>query len=210
MPPHWAEFFQSYGRLGSAEIAGRNEDLTRLLRENGVTYNIYGDPSGLNRPWQLDIIPFLISKDEWPYMEAGLLQRARLLNLILEDIYGDRRLIRNGILPFELLYNHPGFLRQCCGIRLPGRQHLVMYSADLARSRDGRLWVVNDRTRAPSGSGYALENRTAMTRVVPELFDGQKVRHLAPYFNALRDGLNGLAPVSPPNRGSQPLHGSSF
>jgi uncharacterized circularly permuted ATP-grasp superfamily protein/uncharacterized alpha-E superfamily protein len=197
MPPHWAEFFQSYGRLGSEEIAGRNEDLTRLLRENGVTYNIYGDPSGLNRPWQLDIIPFLISKDEWPSMEAGLLQRARLLNLILEDIYGDRRLIRNGILPFELLYNHPGFLRQCCGIRLPGRQHLVMYSADLARSRDGRLWVVNDRTQAPSGSGYALENRTAMTRVVPELFDGQKVRHLAPYFNALRDGLNGLAPRQP-------------
>lgn len=194
MSPHWETFFQSYSRLGSEEIAGRNEDLTRLMRENGVTYNIYGDPSGLNRPWKLDIIPFLISKEEWPSIEAGLQQRARLLNLILEDIYGDRRLIRNGILPFELLYNHPGFLRQCCGIRLPGRQHLVMYSADLARSRDGRIWVVNDRTQAPSGSGYALENRTAMTRVVPELFDGQKVRHLSPYFNALRDGLTELAP----------------
>lgn len=194
MPAHWETFFQSYSRLGSDEIAGRNEDLTRLMRENGVTYNIYGDPSGLNRPWKLDIIPFLISKEEWTSIEAGLQQRARLLNAILEDIYGKRRLIRNGILPFELLYNHPGFLRQCCGIRLPGRQHLVMYSADLARSSNGRIWVVNDRTQAPSGSGYALENRTAMTRVVPELFDGLKVRHLSPYFNSLRDGLTELAP----------------
>ena len=194
MPPHWAEFFQSYHRLGDEEIAGRNEDLTRLMRESGVTYNIYGDPSGLNRPWKLDIIPFLISQEEWPAIEAGLAQRARLLNAILEDIYGERRLIRSGVLPFELLYNHPGFLRQCCGIPLPGRQHLVMYSADIARGKDGRIWVVNDRTQAPSGSGYALENRTAMTRVVPELFDGLKVRHLSPYFNALRDGLTDLAP----------------
>ncbi|HVU98730.1 MAG TPA: circularly permuted type 2 ATP-grasp protein [Puia sp.] len=194
MPLHWAAFFRSYARLGSEEIAGRNEDLTRLLRENGVTYNIYGDPNGLNRPWKLDMIPFLISNEEWPVMEAGLLQRARLLNLILEDIYGEGRLVRSGILPFELLYNHPGFLRQCSGIPLPGRQHLVMYSADLARSREGKIWVVSDRTQAPSGSGYALENRTAMTRVVPELFEGQNVRHLSPYFNALRDGLNNLAP----------------
>jgi uncharacterized circularly permuted ATP-grasp superfamily protein/uncharacterized alpha-E superfamily protein len=194
MPPHWETFFQSYSRLGNDEIATRNEDLTRLMRENGVTYNIYGDPSGLNRPWKLDMIPFLMSKEEWTSIEAGLQQRAQLLNAILEDIYGDRKLIRHGILPFELLYNHPGFLRQCCGIKLPGRHHLVMYSADLARSRDGRVWVVNDRTQAPSGSGYALENRTAMTRVVPELFDGLKVRHLSPYFNTLQQSLTELAP----------------
>src|SRR5579871_6386924 len=198
--PHWETFFQSYSRLGNEEVAARNEDLTRLMRENGVTYNIYGDPNGLNRPWKLDIIPFLISKEEWPAIEAALQQRARLLNAILEDIYGARHLVRNGVLPLELLYNHPGFLRQCSGIRLPGRQHLVMYSADLARSRDGHIWVVNDRTQAPSGSGYALENRTAMTRVVPELFEGQTVRHLSPYFNALRDGLTALAPRQ---RGSQ-------
>ena len=192
--PHWETFFQSYSQLGNEEIAGRNEDMMRLLKENGVTYNIYGDPSGLNRPWQLDIIPFLISKNEWPAIESGLLQRAELLNLLLEDIYGERKLIRNGILPAELVYNHAGFLRQCAGIRYPGKHRLILYSADLARSRDGRIWVVNDRTQAPSGSGYALENRTAMTRVMPELFNGLKVRHLSPYFNALRDGLNEIAP----------------
>lgn len=196
LPPHWETFFESYSRLGAEEIAGRDEDLTRLMRENGVTYNIYGDPSGLNRPWKLDIIPFLISKEEWTSMEAGLQQRARLLNAILEDIYGERKLVRNGLLPFELLYKHPGFLRQCSGIKLPGKHHLVTYSADLARSRNGRLWIVNDRTQAPSGSGYALENRTAMTRVVPELFNGLKVRHLSPFFNSLRDSLKELAPTS--------------
>lgn len=192
--PHWETFFQSYSQLGDEEIALRNEDMMRLLTENGVTYNIYGDPSGLNRPWNLDIIPFLISKHEWPAIESGLLQRAELLNLILKDIYGERRLIRNGILPAELIYNHAGFLRQCAGIHLPGKHHLIMYSADLARSRDGRIWVVNDRTQAPSGSGYALENRTAMTRVLPELFNGLEVRHLSPYFNALRNGLHEIAP----------------
>src|ERR1700734_180829 len=115
------ELLAKVGRLSADEISGRNEDMMRLLKENGVTYNIYGDPSGLNRPWKLDIIPFLISKQEWPAIEAGLLQRAELLNLVLADIYGERRLIRNGILPVELVYNHAGFLRPCAGIRYPGK-----------------------------------------------------------------------------------------
>src|ERR1700744_5378361 len=134
--PHWETFFQSYERLGADEISGRDEDMTRLLKGNGGTYNIYGDPAGLNRPWTLDIIPFLIGEEEWPAIEAGLLQRARLLNLILADIYGERKLIRNGILPVDVVYNHAGFLRQCSGIRLPGDRHLVVYAADLARSKD--------------------------------------------------------------------------
>lgn len=192
--PHWETFFQTYGQLGGVEIASRNEDMMRLLKENGVTYNIYGEPSGLNRPWKLDIIPFLIGRDEWRGIESGLLQRARLLDLVLADIYGERRLIKSGILPAELVYNHPGFIRPCGGIRSPGKHSLILYSADLARSKEGRIWVVGDRTQAPSGSGYALENRTAMTRVVPELFNGLPVRHLSPYFNALRSGLNEIAP----------------
>jgi uncharacterized circularly permuted ATP-grasp superfamily protein/uncharacterized alpha-E superfamily protein len=188
------ELLVKVGRLGPDEISGRDEDMMRLLKENGVTYNIYGDPAGLNRPWTLDIIPFLVSQEEWQVIEAGLLQRARLLDLVLADIYGERRLIRSGILPVDVVYNHAGFLRQCSGIRLPGAHHLVLYAADLARSKDGSIWVVNDRTQAPSGSGYALENRTAMTRVMPELFEGLKVRHLSPYFHSLRNGLNDIAP----------------
>jgi uncharacterized circularly permuted ATP-grasp superfamily protein/uncharacterized alpha-E superfamily protein len=192
--PHWETFFRSYGQLGNDEIFSRNNDILRLLKENGVTYNIYGDPSGLNRPWKLDIIPFLISRAEWTAIESGLLQRAELLNLVLEDIYGEGKLIRERILPMELIYNHAGFLRQCSGIRPPGKHQLILYSADIARSTNGKIWVVNDRTQAPSGSGYALENRTTLTRIIPELFNGIKVRHLSPYFSALRNGLNEIAP----------------
>ena len=175
-------------------MVNRNNDTQRLLKENGVTYNIYGDPNGLNRPWKLDNIPFLINQKEWISIESGLTQRAQLLNLILEDIYSERNLIKQGILPMELIYNHAGFLRPCSGIKQPGKHKLILYSADIAKSTEGKIWVVNDRTQAPSGSGYALENRTTMTRVIPELFEGLKVRHLSPYFNALRNGLNEMAP----------------
>jgi uncharacterized circularly permuted ATP-grasp superfamily protein/uncharacterized alpha-E superfamily protein len=192
--PHWETFFKSYAELGEEEMNSRYGDTLRLLKENGVTYNIYGDPNGLNRPWKLDNIPFLLSREDWTSIESGLSQRAQLLNLILEDIYGDRNLIRQGILPMELIYNHAGFLRPCNGIRQPGKKQLIVYAADIAKSTEGRIWVVNDRTQAPSGSGYALENRTTMTRVIPELFKGLKVRHLSPYFTALRTGLNEIAP----------------
>ena len=192
--PHWETFFTSFAQTGEEEMKNRNNDISRLLKENGVTYNIYGDPSGMNRPWKLDIIPFLIGKEEWNTIEAGLVQRAELLDLILKDIYGERKLIQNGLLPMDLVYNHAGFLRQCSGIKVNGKHSLILYSADMARSPDGKIWIVNERTQAPSGSGYALENRIAMTRILPELFSGLKVRQISPYFNALRNSLNEMAP----------------
>ena len=190
--PHWEAFFNSFNQLGDGEIGSRNTEISRLLKENGVTYNIYGDSQVLNRDWNVDAIPFLISKEEWETAEAALKQRAELLNLLLQDIYGEQKLIKNGIVPLELIYNHAGFLRQCAGIKLPGKHSLVLYSADMARSPDGKLWIISDRTQAPSGSGYALENRTVMTRVLPELFSGLKVRHLSPYFDTLNNSLNEL------------------
>ena len=192
--PHWQTFFQSFGKLGLSEVLNRNQDVLRLLRENGVTYNIYGDPAGFNRPWKLDLIPFLINKEEWQKIESGLIQRVTILDLILKDIYGEQRLIKNRLLPVELVYNHPGFLRQCMGIRQPGRHSLIFYASDIGRSADGKIWIVNDRTQAPSGSGYALENRMAMARILPELFGGLKVRRLSGYFNALRNALTEIAP----------------
>ena len=197
--PNWQTFFQSFHKLGNEEILNRSQDMLRLLKENGVTYNIYGDPAGLNRPWKLDLIPFLINKEEWQKIESGLIQRANLLDLILKDIYGERRLIKKGLLPMELIYNHGGFLRQCAGIHQPGKHDLIFYAADIARSSDGKIWIVNDRTQAPSGSGYALENRMAMARVLPELFNGLKVRRLSGYFNAVRNALIEIAPGKNPN-----------
>ncbi len=192
--PYWLSFFNSLQQLGKNEVEDRGRDILRLLKENGVTYNIHGDLSGLNRPWNLDIIPFFVSKQEWTTIEKGLAQRATLLDLILKDIYGGRKLIKNGLLPVELIYNHNGFLRQCVGIPNPNKHSLVLYSADLAKSPDGRIWVLNDRTQAPSGSGYALENRAAMARIVPELFNGLKVKQLSSYFNDLHQSLTQIAP----------------
>lgn len=192
--PHWQTFFDSFSKLGPSQIQDRAQDILRFLKENGVTYNVYGDPNGLNRPWHLDSIPFMIGEQEWKKIESGLIQRATLFDLILKDLYGERKLIKEGLLPLELIYNHTGFLRQCSGIQLPGKHSLILYSADMARSPDGKIWVLNDRTQAPSGSGYALENRTAITRILPELFSGLKVRHLSPYFIALRNSLQNLAP----------------
>ncbi len=196
---HWHIFFESLKSLGQSEIEDRSRDILRLLKENGVTYNIYDDPFGLNRPWNLDIIPFLISIDEWKKIEPGLKQRATLLDLILKDIYGERQLIKTGLLPAELIYNHSGFLRQCVGIKPNNKHSLILYSADLARSADGNIWVLNDRTQAPSGYGYALENRAAMSRINPELFNGLKVRQLSSYFNDLQASLQEIAPYQKEN-----------
>lgn len=189
----WKAFFSSMQELGADEIQHRTADILRLLKENGVAYNIYNDPSGHSRPWELDPIPQLIPAAEWNIINKGLIQRAHLFNLLLADIYGEQRLIKEGIIPQELIYMHPGFLRNCVNIELPARQHLVMYAADMGRSSDGRLWIISDRTQAPSGYGYALENRFAMSNVLPELFSKLQVRRLSPYFNSLQEALNKIA-----------------
>jgi uncharacterized circularly permuted ATP-grasp superfamily protein/uncharacterized alpha-E superfamily protein len=192
--PHWAYLMRALEELGPDEVGLRHKEALKLLRENGVTYNVYGDPEGANRPWQLDPVPLPISAAEWFNIEAGLLQRAELLNLILADLYGQRELIRKGLLPLELIYNHGGFLRACDQVRLPGSHQLILYAADLARGPDQNMWVLGDRTQAPSGAGYALENRLAMSRVLPSLFRNANVHRLEPFFHSLRAGLNAIAP----------------
>lgn len=190
----WQTFFSSLLTIGSAELQHRNSDILRLMKENGVVYNIYNDPSGQSRPWELDPIPRIISAKEWEFINAGLIQRAELFDLILKDIYGSQTLIKEGVIPQELIYMHPGFLRSCVNVSLPGSHHLVLYAADLARGSDGRMWVISDRTQAPSGAGYALENRHAMSTVLPELFNDLQVKRLSPYFDALQKALTAIAP----------------
>lgn len=128
-----------------------------------------------------------------------MIQRAELFNLLLKDIYGPQTLIKNGIIPQELIYLHPGFLRSCVNVKLPGTQHLVLYAADMARGMDGRLWIISDRTQAPSGSGYALENRFAMSSVLPELFSNLQIKRLSPYFDSLQQALTNIAPRNTDN-----------
>jgi len=192
--PHWQYFIESLQSLGLEEMEWRRGEAQRFLRENGVTYNVYGEPGGLNRPWELDPIPFLISSEEWAAIEQGLIQRAELMNLLLSDLYGKRELIKKGLLPLDLIYNHSGFLRPCDQVKLKGNHQLIIYAADLARGPDNQMWIVGDRSQAPSGAGYALENRMAMTRILPSLFRDCNVHRLAMFFQSLRRTLADIAP----------------
>ncbi|MBI3803099.1 MAG: circularly permuted type 2 ATP-grasp protein [Nitrospirae bacterium] len=193
--PHWAYLARVLAGLNQSELDQRRAEANRLLRENGVTYNVYGDPAGGQRPWPLDLIPFLIPSEEWRRIESGLAQRAEVLNLLLRDIYGPRDLIRRGLLPSELVYGHPGFLRPCSPLTGRKPHALILYAADLARGPDGRMWVLSDRTQAPSGTGYALENRTVLSQVFPSLYRDSHVHRLAVFFRELRASLAGYAPA---------------
>lgn len=182
-PPHWSTLIKLLGELGPDELTARWEQARRLIHENGVTYNVYGDPRGMERPWQLDLLPVMLSSEEWKRLERGLLQRARLLDLILADLYGPQTLLRDNLLPPALILAHPNFLRPCHDIHVPNRRYLHVYAADLGRGGDGNLWVLGDRTQAPSGMGYALENRIVMSGTLAEAFRDCQIRRLAPFFS---------------------------
>ena len=185
---HWSSFMQALDTLGLAEMESRHQEVQRLLRENGVTYVVHGEQHG-HRPWELDPIPLIISSTDWEAISAGLTQRAELLNLILTDLYGDRRLIKDGLIPPEVVYTHAGFLRACVRLIPSGFPSLLSYATDLARGPDGRMWVLSDRTQAPSGASYALENRTALARALPNFFGEVGVHRLSSFFRSLQNTL---------------------
>ena len=191
---HWQPLMDSIAAMGPEGLASRWQEGRRLLHDNGVTYNVYGDPRSTDRPWPLDPLPLVIEEKEWAAIEAAMRQRATLLNALLADFYGPQRLLHKDLFPPELIFRHPGFLRPCCNVPVPGDIYLHNYSADLARSPDGQWWVIADRTQTPSGAGYALENRLVSQRVLPDVFRSTHVRRLADFFQSYRKALRGLVP----------------
>ncbi|WP_295403624.1 circularly permuted type 2 ATP-grasp protein [uncultured Thiocystis sp.] len=192
--PQWQYLLDALRTLGPVGLEDRWREASRLIRDNGVTYNLHGDPQGISRPWQLDLLPMLIRSDEWAELERGLIQRAELLNLILLDLYGPRDLIRTGLLPAELIDGNASYLLPCHGIEIAGGRPLVQYAADLTRLPDGHWRVIGDRTQSPMGAGYALENRVVLSRVLPSLFRDSHVHRLAGFFRSMRRTLTRLAP----------------
>ncbi|MCW1247408.1 circularly permuted type 2 ATP-grasp protein [Pseudomonas sp. SAICEU22] len=192
--PHWRRLFDQLQRSTPAQLIQRQALLARQIQENGVTYNVYADPKGADRPWELDLLPHVIDVQEWKLLSAGIAQRARLLNAVLADLYGPQRLISEGLLPAELVFGHNNFLWPCQGITPPDGDFLHLYAVDLARTPDGRWWVTADRTQAPSGAGYALENRTIVSRAFPDLYRDLKVQHLSGFFRTLQETLARQAP----------------
>lgn len=191
---NWLQLFENLKAIGPEELHETQSEINWLMVENGVTYNVYNSPDGLNRPWQLNSIPFIIHEEEWQGIEAGIQQRAEVLDLILKDIYGERKLLKDKIVPPEVFYEHRGFLRQCDQIAYNTSKNLLIYSAEISRGPDGRMWVVNDRTQAPSGMGYALENRFATSRMASELYNDINVKQPSSFFNDFNQMLIDATP----------------
>jgi len=191
--PHWAALWHELTALGPAGLADRSEQSQRLLRENGVTYNVYGAAHDQSRPWILDPVPLLLTAREHAHIARGLDQRARLLNELARDLWGPQRLIDSGRLPGTALFRHPAFLPACVGLNPPDGVFLHWYAAQLARGPSGEWLVLGDRCQGPSGLGYALENRVVVGRALARPFHDQHVLRLAQGFVSLKQALTRLA-----------------
>ncbi|MCB5161070.1 circularly permuted type 2 ATP-grasp protein [Marinomonas algarum] len=190
--PHWEILLRNMAGYTEEEVLDKQRRAQRILREDGATYNLTSDPLTPS-VWSLDLIPNIIPTHEWRLIEQGLTQRSHLFDLILKDLYGPQELLKNGIIPSEIIFSHPGFLRQCHGVNVPGIHHLLQHAVDLVRDHTGQFQVIGDRTQVPNGAGYALENRTVVSRVIPNSFRDSQVRRLAGFFQAFKDMLTSLA-----------------
>lgn len=196
----WHSFFEWLGGNGFSDLDRRLDAVERQIRENGITYNVYADPGGSQRPWSLDLLPFIISEAEWSHLSAGIAQRAQLLNRLVADVYGPQHLLHEGLLPPALINGHPGYMRAVSRYEPPAGVHLHLLAFDLARAPDGAWWVVGQRVQAPSGLGYVLENRLTISRLFPEAFRGMQIQHLASSYRRLLDLLVRLAPGTDANK----------
>ncbi len=190
---HWQDFFDFLGPDGFSDLNHRTANLKRQIRDNGVTYNVYADANGPQRPWSLDLFPLIIPAGDWAHIQAGIRQRTRLLNAIMADVYGPQTLLQRGLLPTALVQGHPGYLRAMHGVQPAGGMFLHIAAFDLARGPDGQWAVVSQRTQAPSGLGYLLENRLSISMLFPEAFRGMRVQRLADSYKALVDSMKALS-----------------
>lgn len=188
----WQAIMSTVQQLGADGMQDRHHRAQRILRDDGATYNLKSDPLSPN-VWALDIIPNVIMKAEWQTLEAALQQRAKLFDLLYKDIYGEQRLLKEGIIPSEIIFSHPGFLRQCHHMPWPSELQLTFHAVDLVRDQNGQFIATGDRTQAPSGAGYALENRTVVSRVLPSLFRDSRTMRLSGFFQMVRETLSKLA-----------------
>ncbi|MFC0400329.1 circularly permuted type 2 ATP-grasp protein [Paraburkholderia rhizosphaerae] len=188
----WRRFFEWLGDEGVAGLDAHTASIDQQIRDNDISYNVYAD-KGEPRPWALDLLPFLIDESDWALIERGVVQRARLLNALVADVYGPQTLLLHGQLPPALVHGHPGYLRAVKGFTPPGGQFLQVVGVDLARGPGGNWTVMSHRTEAPSGLGYALENRLIVSSLFGNAFREMHVCRLAPSYSQLISTLAQLA-----------------
>jgi uncharacterized circularly permuted ATP-grasp superfamily protein/uncharacterized alpha-E superfamily protein len=193
----WRQFFEKAQSDGLGDMNLRSDNLARQIRDNGVTYNVYADAEGPQRPWSVGLFPLIISAPQWQHLAAGIAQRMRLLDRVMADVYGPQDLLSQGLIPPALVQGHPGYLRAMHGVKPVGGSHLHIAAFDLARGPDGNWWVVSQRTQAPSGLGYLLENRLAVSRLFPQAFERLQVQRLAATYRTLIDSMKAMSPAGP-------------
>lgn len=191
--PVWKHFIEALDDLGAEKLGQRFARADQYLRDAGVYYRVYDKAGANEREWPLAHVPLLIEDSEWAAISAGLVQRAELFEETIADIYGRNRLIEKGILPAGLIAASPEYLRPVVGITPAGGHYLHFCAFELGRGPDGQWWVLGDRTQAPSGAGFALENRVATTRALSDIYGEMHVHRLAGFFRRFRDALIGMA-----------------
>ncbi|HQS67215.1 MAG TPA: circularly permuted type 2 ATP-grasp protein [Sulfuricurvum sp.] len=199
---HWKTLANNLESLGLEQLNIKQKEIDWRLEDNGVTYNVYDDPNGTSRPWHLDPIPLILESNDWKTIEAGMHQRATLLNLLFKDIYGEQKVLKQNIVPSEIIFGHSGFLREVHGLYTHLTHPLMIVAADLARGPDGKMWVIHDRVQSPSGLGYAIENRLTMNSAVQDLYSNISMRRLYTFYEDFKSMLTKLGE----NTKSEPLN----
>jgi uncharacterized circularly permuted ATP-grasp superfamily protein/uncharacterized alpha-E superfamily protein len=193
---HWLTFFDSLAALGEKELVQRFAAAGRRIKDYGVTYRVLGEAR--ERPWPLSRLPLLLTERDWRELAAGVAQRAALLEHVMRDVYGATRLVKEGVLPAAAVAGSPNYIRPMHGVAPAGGRWLGFYAVDVSRGADGRWRVLEDRAQAPSGAGYAIENRLILARTFPSLYREMHVRRLGPFLREFRTGLAATAQRAAP------------
>lgn len=191
--PHWVNIIEGLEKAGIKQLELKQTEIDWRLEDNGVTYNIYNDPDGNNRRWNLDPIPLVLTSQEWEEISKGLKQRAKLLNLIFKDLYTEQRLIKEGIVPAEIIFAHKSFIPEVFNFQNKDYYSMRFYATDISRGPDGKFWVINDRTQSPSGLGYAIENRLTMNSISNDLYPNIEILKMAKFIEGFKDMLKSLS-----------------
>ncbi len=195
--PHVASLIASLDRLGPEALAAAGRRRDTIFMQQGITFEVAGsDGARRDRAWPLDLVPRVLTAAEWTTIKRGLAQRIRALNAFVDDVYHAHEIVRAGIVPWSLVVSRPSFARPVHGVRAPGGVYCHVSGCDLVRGGDGRWRVLEDNVRTPSGISYVLENRLAMTRLMPELFAGHRVRGVEHYPTLLINALRSVAPAA--------------
>lgn len=196
---HWQSFVDVVNAQTVDELNERASTAQQLLSENGVTFKVFDDSEATKRPWQLDLLPFMMSPEDGETISAAIDQRARLLDTVVRDLYGPQELIKSGELPAEILFDQPGYIRAFHNLVPDDQPRLHYYGVELARAPGGQWWVMADRTDVADGAGYALEHRMVASRSIPRLIKRLNIQRLAPFFSRLRSSFEAMAPRSTEN-----------